>query len=512
MVRIRSPHQLRSLIHALAMTVCTLLWLAPPSVQAHIGAQHVFFETKAGPYPVRVTIKSPQVVPGLAEIFVRTHQDEVDTISVLPVRYDSGRQGAPPPDLALPVENESGLYRAELWFMKSGAHSVIVNVEGANGSGEAMVPFDAIATRTLPMSPFLSIILALMGILLVALASSIAGAAVRQAVLPPGAQPSRRRLWASRAVTFAQLVFIMGMVYLGKSWWDSEDLDYRNNQLYEPMATEAVVQSEPTRELRLTITDDRFRRGSPLLPDHGKLMHLFLIREDSQAFAHLHPNRADWDLFANNLPALPSGNYHLFADITHETGFSHTLTNLIQISDAPPSAIRPGDRDDSWNIQAETPREGVTVPATIELMSEARFPTGQEIELNFSVFDSSRQRARLEPYMGMKSHVIVYKKDATVFSHLHPSGSISMASLQAFESRLAGDGKPPTVAYGQLDPLCQLPSVEESTARWWDLENQQDGVDLTFPYAFPSSGDYKIWVQVKVDGQVVTQAFDLKVE
>jgi len=46
-----------------------LLFLHPAF--AHIGSPNVFFEGPAGPYPVRVTVRPPGVIPGLAEVSVR---------------------------------------------------------------------------------------------------------------------------------------------------------------------------------------------------------------------------------------------------------------------------------------------------------------------------------------------------------------------------------------------------------------------------------------------------------
>src|SRR5207244_11011101 len=89
----------------------------------------VFLEDKAGEYPVRVVIRPPNVVPGLAEITVRV-QEPVQRITVLPVFWRAGREGAPPPDLARLVRGETDLYLAELWLMKPGAYSVDVTIEG----------------------------------------------------------------------------------------------------------------------------------------------------------------------------------------------------------------------------------------------------------------------------------------------------------------------------------------------------------------------------------------------
>ncbi|HEV7514770.1 MAG TPA: hypothetical protein VGR07_00580, partial [Thermoanaerobaculia bacterium] len=38
----------------------------------HVGSPDVYLESHAGPYPVRIVVRPPEVVPGRAEITVRT--------------------------------------------------------------------------------------------------------------------------------------------------------------------------------------------------------------------------------------------------------------------------------------------------------------------------------------------------------------------------------------------------------------------------------------------------------
>src|SRR3954453_10300515 len=87
------------------------------SARAHVGSPNIFFEGDAGPYPVRVMIRPPRVVPGLAEISVRVKTNGISKVSVLPARWDTGRKGAPPPDLAKPVRGETNLFSSQLWLM-----------------------------------------------------------------------------------------------------------------------------------------------------------------------------------------------------------------------------------------------------------------------------------------------------------------------------------------------------------------------------------------------------------
>src|SRR5437870_3523038 len=93
--------------------------LAPLAAFAHVGSPNVFFEGKAGPYPVHVVIRPAEVIPGLAEISVRVDGEGVEKVTALPIKWNAGREGAPPADIARPVRGETNLYSAQLWFMEA---------------------------------------------------------------------------------------------------------------------------------------------------------------------------------------------------------------------------------------------------------------------------------------------------------------------------------------------------------------------------------------------------------
>src|SRR5438128_9916211 len=101
------------------------------AVEAHIGSPNVFFDGKAGEYLVRAVIRPPQVVPGLAAITVLVPGEPVQRVTVLPVVWNAGREGAPPPDEGKLVRGETNLYSAALWIMKPGAYSGGVSIEGS---------------------------------------------------------------------------------------------------------------------------------------------------------------------------------------------------------------------------------------------------------------------------------------------------------------------------------------------------------------------------------------------
>ena len=97
-----------------ALAVVLLALLLPIAARAHLGSPNVFFEGPAGPFPVRVTIETPVVVPGLAQINVRVLSGHPESVTVLPVRWDAGTKGAPPADSARLVPGETNLYHAQL--------------------------------------------------------------------------------------------------------------------------------------------------------------------------------------------------------------------------------------------------------------------------------------------------------------------------------------------------------------------------------------------------------------
>ena len=501
----------------LLVAVCGLL---PGTTRGHVGSPNVFFEGQAGPYPVHVVIRPAEVIPGLAEISVRVEAAGIARVTALPIKWNAGRRGAPPPDVAQPVPGETNLYNAQLWFMESGAQSVELEINGAAGTGTVIIPVDAVATRVLPMPKSLGAILAVLGLLIVTLLLSIIGAAVRESVLQPGLAPPNRRRWYARAAQALGALLIVALLWGGLHWWASEAADYRNNRLYHPLAAQAHIRTENGRRLlRLEITDPGFSRTAPLVPDHGKMMHLFLMREPKlDAFAHLHPTKLDRNSFESALPQLPAGNYRLYADITYETGFADTLTTAVKIPDAidgktSASATEGFDPDDSWQTAPElgarrTHECRLADNCLMTCMAPGRILANQPVSLDFLVTQADGRPARLEPYLGMRGHLALRRDDGSVFTHLHPGGSASMAAMQLAVYRIEGK-LPLTAAFGADDPICQLPAATSRDQGWIGGNQRTEGV--SFPYAFPKPGLYRLWVQVKINGQVLTGVFDVEV-
>jgi hypothetical protein len=134
-----------------------------------------------------------------------------------------------------------------------------------------------------------------------------------------------------------------------------------------------------------------------------------------------------------------------------------------------------------------------------------QFPDGPlkanvALHFKFLVEDKDGKPARdLEPYMGMACHVEFVRSDLTVFAHVHPAGSVSMAALELAESELTRAAAKGAQQTAQMAMSMPMPSTTLPP-------------EVSVPYGFPQSGEYRIFVQIKRSGRVETAVFDARVQ
>jgi hypothetical protein len=483
---------------ALALFVVTV-------ATAHIGSPNVVFDGAAGPYQVRVVVRPPMVVPGLADVVVRVTSDDITRIGIRPVFWRAGVKGSPTPDFAERVAGQPRSYAGKLWLMSRGAYSVYVSVEGARGSGTAIVPVSSFATGRLGLPPALGWILVALAALLVAGLLTIVRAAAGDSLLPPGHAIDKRRRRRANMVMAISAPIVAVLLFGGARWWGAVDRDYERWMYRPPAAIASIAVDSTHRTLTLDVRDTAQFRAiySPVVPDHGKMMHLFLVSTSGmQAFSHLHPTQTDSLRFVTELPWMPTGRYLLFGDIATENGLTLTVSNRIEIPPAP-GLVTPSDPDDSWDRTTRvTPgfpnamrplRDGYSM----SWASDGPITSGQPVDLRFVVRDSAMNVVPLRPYLGMAAHAVVVRHDASVFIHLHPMGTVAMVAQMVFAQRDRGD----TTAKGRLLPA---PMPDHGSMVTYSGE-------VAFPYEFPKPGRYRIWVQVKPKDQVLTGTFDVDV-
>lgn len=489
------------------------LLLGCVSAMAHVGSPNVFFEGWARAHNVSVVIRPPAALPGVAQVSVKIAGAEVQGVSLQSVALSAGRDHAPAPTEAKRITGESNVWSGELWLLRPGLYTVGITIVTASDRAEVSVPFMAAGLSRQPMPNSLRWQLGLLGVFLISFAVAMAFAFARDG-------GNSARLWAG-GVGLAMLMATVA----GAARWRNLDTTYQARGIVKPEPVQAFVLVETNR----TVLAVRPAPDAPpasswatLLPDHGKLMHLFLLREpELDVFAHLHPIRRTEREFVLELPQLPAGDYQLYGDVAFENGLSQTLVAQIRLPEPQGpfrempalttnavgeivcgsfgSALTNGDMtlpdtDDAWHIQSNAPKQ--TGPANRPgmvarlmggyslLFENARaVAEGREASLRFAAFTPDGTEASLQNYMGMAGHAVVRRQDGAVFAHLHPSGSFSMATWDMLRRR---DGM-------------LADAADQDTPRH----------RVTFPYEFPKPGDYRVWVQVRIAGRVLTGVYDL---
>jgi hypothetical protein len=493
--------------------IAGVVLLGAISVSAHVGSPDVYFEGDAGPYHLYVTVRVPQVIPGIAEIEVRSATNDVERIEIVPMRLSGPGSNFPPmPDVAERSKQDTQFFTGSLWLMEFGALKVRITAEGSKGKGELAVPVPAFAQKSLPMQRPLG---GLLGFLMVFLAVGlvfIAGAATREGNLEPGETPSTARNRRARIVMAVMAVVVLGILYLGKAWWGAEAANYKRDvNFFKPPLAETELENGNRLVIRAKGQDPEWSdevKMKDVIPDHNHLMHLFLISMPGMdGMWHLHPER-NGDAFTQNLPNMPAGRYELFADIVDKNGFPWTLVGQV---DLPQINGQPITGDDSmWSGPALLGSGGDATSATLanggRLIWErpgGSLRANAGMNLKFKIEDRDGNPAKdVEPYMGMAGHAEIVRTDWSVFAHIHPAGSVSMAALE-----MAGAG-------GALSGLEGAPTKGAEMSGGMAMSQSANVLasEVSFPYGFPKPGEYRIFVQIKRAGQVETGVFDTRVE
>src|SRR6204780_3735733 len=488
----------------LLLLVVLSLSAAIPAV-AHVGSADVYYEGDAGPYHLFVTVRMPQVVPGVAEIEVRCESGDVNAVEIVPLRLSGpGSNPPPPPDRAVASKDDPQFFTGSLWMMEFGAKQVRVIADATKGQGELSVPVASFAQRTFPMGKPLAGLLVVMMLVLGIGAVSIARAGARDASLERGAVPGPSNARGAKIVTVVTIILVAGLAYLGKSWWKLEDDSYQSRvAFYKPPTAVTTLENGSRLILRAKGQDpkwsERINMGE-LVPDHNHLMHLFLIELPGlNRMWHLHPTLAEGGAFVDDLPTMPAGHYQVFADVVDARGFPWTLVGTLDLPQIHGDALS-GD-DSAWSGEGIAPGKDSSISQLSDggRMTWERGPrplkANAAMDFKFIVANKDGGPARdLEPYMGMAGHAEFVRSDMSVFAHVHPAGSVPMASLEMAQAGLMGD------ANSMQSGMSMAPAPGTMPA------------EVRFPYGFPKPGDYRIFVQVKRAGQVETGVFDARVQ
>lgn len=235
------------------------------------------------------------------------------------------------------------------------------------------------------------------------------------------------------------------------------------------MKLEAGIREQVEYPLRLQVTPARIPAGRELqfsfhVTDpktgaivtrfetvHEKLFHLFIVSQDLEYFAHVHPEPRAGGTFLLRTTLPRPGTYRLLGDYYPAGGVPQleplAITTEGDIAPLAPAELKPD----------LSPQHGANLE--VELRTDPPQPIAGKKTL---LFFKLKPAAGLEPYIGAWGHLLAVSNDLVDMIHSHPS---------------IADGGP----------------------------------DVQFDLYFPREATYRIWVQFQRLGKVNTLVFTLPV-
>jgi len=226
-------------------------------------------------------------------------------------------------------------------------------------------------------------------------------------------------------------------------------------QVEYPLSLRVTPKQIPAdRELQLAfrVTDPKTKKPvTKFEVVHEKLFHLFIVSQDLQYFAHVHPEPQPDGAFVLRTTLPKPGTYRLLADYYPTGGVPQLTPTTIStegyIAPLVPTELKPD----------LTPQHGENLEA--ELTMDPPQPiSGKKTLLFFKL----KPADGLEPYIGAWGHLLAVSDDLIDMIHTHPS---------------IADGGP----------------------------------NMQFDLYFPREATYRIWVQFQRLGKVNTLVFTIPV-
>jgi hypothetical protein len=231
---------------------------------------------------------------------------------------------------------------------------------------------------------------------------------------------------------------------------------------------EAVVPGSPF-QLRLTVRDSTTGAVvDDFVEVHEKRFHLFVISQNLEHYAHLHPEQDDDGSWLVDVAVPHAGYYKIYSDFLPEGGTPQVVARAFVTAGfggtlASSSARLVPDRSLHKTV------DGMTVALAV---AEGGLVAGREETFTYRLTDAATGAPvdDIEPYLGAWGHSLVISEDTNHVVHAHPIESLHGGNHDA-----------------------------------------RGGPTLTFKALLPNAGNYRIWTQIRRRGQVSTAVFTVAV-
>lgn len=214
--------------------------------------------------------------------------------------------------------------------------------------------------------------------------------------------------------------------------------------------SETRIEAGVDREWTFEVRDDDGDVVTEFAETHDRLAHLILVRRDLTNFRHLHPELDGDGTWTASFALRDPGAYRAFVDVLVDGEPTTLAVDLLASGDA------------DYGPPPGSTREASAAGYDVS-MSPRRVRAGEATTLEFAARRDGAAAA-LEPYLGALGHLVALRDGDLAYLHVHP----------------------------------------EETA-------PDEGV-VRFAARFPTAGRYRLFLQARPEGELVTAAFDVEAE
>lgn len=193
---------------------------------------------------------------------------------------------------------------------------------------------------------------------------------------------------------------------------------------------------------------------------HGQRVHTLIIDPSMQDYQHIHMRPENFDGGASyefTLTPKQSGDYKIFLDVVDQKNKHYFLETGFHV----PGTSTAPKFDPKTDVQVQ----GLNF--NIQYMTPVRAKT--HVMMNITVKQGDVLFRKLEPVMEAYAHLVGFNSDRSKLLHAHPMGEEPRSS------------------------------------------NQRGGPNLNFGVEFPTAGNYRMFLQVRVNGKDIFVPIDIKV-
>ncbi|MFD7550437.1 hypothetical protein [Streptomyces sp. NPDC059816] len=217
---------------------------------------------------------------------------------------------------------------------------------------------------------------------------------------------------------------------------------------------DSTILSAGVQTVTFRITGPDGQPVTAFTPEHGKELHLIVVRRDTTGFQHVHPVRDEKGTWSVDVTLVP-GDWRFFADI-HPAGHEGTLTLGIDASVAGQYDPQPLPED---TRTAHIGDYSVTLDGELE--------PGGASDLTLTVNRNGQPVTDLQPYLSAYGHLVALRVGDLGYLHVHPEGE-------------PGDG------------------------------TTEPGPEITFMATAPSGGTYRLYLDFQHGDVVRTAEFTVR--